>query len=145
MCRIPPNWSTCSTQPQSNRGPRLMFEELLHLLPMLYQLACGPNYYESGCCSCFPKMGVVSERAIKCDTMVGRPIVVPQPFPIYNYVQLLVNSSIVQVESTRHRLATLGCSRQRLQYSMILAMSALMVVFRSSNVRAWWTRPMSSA
>ena len=25
-----------------------MFEEFLHLLPMLCQLACGPNYYESG-------------------------------------------------------------------------------------------------
>ena len=48
-------------------------------------------------------MGFVSERAVKCDTKVGRPIVVPQPFPIYNYVQLLINSSIVQVESTRHR------------------------------------------
>ena len=47
-------------------------------------------------------MGFVSERAVKCDTKVGQPIVVPQPFPIYNYVQLLINSSIVQVESTRH-------------------------------------------
>ena len=47
-------------------------------------------------------MGFVSERAVKCDTKVGRPIVVPQPFPIYNYVQLLINSSIMQMESTRH-------------------------------------------
>ena len=37
-----------STQPQSNRGPMLMFEEFLHLLPRLCQLACGPNCYESG-------------------------------------------------------------------------------------------------
>ena len=55
-------------------------------------------------------MGFVSEHAIKCDTKVGRPIVVPQPFPIYNYIQLLVNSSIVQVESTRH-----SCGHARLQ------------------------------
>ena len=47
-------------------------------------------------------MVFVSERAIKCDTNVGAPIVMPQPFPIYNYVQLLVNSSIVQVESARY-------------------------------------------
>ena len=71
-----------STQPQSNRGPRLMFEEFLHLLPRLCQLACGPNCYESGLCSCFPKMGFVSERAVKCNTKAGRHIVVPQPFPI---------------------------------------------------------------
>ena len=44
------------------------------------------------------------ERAIKCDTDIGRPIVVFQPFPTYNYVQLLVNSSIVQVEGTRHSI-----------------------------------------
>ena len=41
-------------------------------------------------------MGFVSERAVKCNTNVGRPIVVPQQFPISNYVQLLVNSSIMQ-------------------------------------------------
>ena len=37
-----------STQPQSNRGPRLMFEEFLHRLPRLNQLACEPNCYEFG-------------------------------------------------------------------------------------------------
>ena len=63
-------------------------------------------------------MGFVSERAIKCDTKVGRPIVVPQPFPIYNCVQLLVNSSIVQVESTRHRF---GHTRLQSQASTIFA------------------------
>ena len=35
-------------------------------------------------------------------------------------------------------LATLGCSRQRLKNSLILAMSVSMVVLRSSNLRAWW-------
>ena len=43
-----------------------------------------------GFCSWFPNKGVVSERAIssvsECDTMVGRPIVVPQPFPIWNNI-----------------------------------------------------------
>ena len=36
-------------------------------------------------------MGFVNERAIKRDTKVGRPIVVPQPFPIKNYVKLTIN------------------------------------------------------
>ena len=49
-------------------------------------------------------MGFVSERAVKCDTKVGLPIVVPQQFPISNDVQLLVNSSTVQVESARYSL-----------------------------------------
>ena len=47
-------------------------------------------------------MGFVSERAVKCYTKIGRPIVVPQPFPMYNYAQLLIYSSIGQVERTRH-------------------------------------------
>ena len=33
-----------------------------------------------------------------------------------------------------------GCSRQRLQHSLISAMSAWMVVLRYSNVRDWWAR-----
>ena len=41
-------------------------------------------------------------------------------------------------------LATLGCSRQRLHNSLILAMAVLMVVLRSSNLRAWWARQMSN-
>ena len=107
MCIISPNLSTVLSQ-LSNR--EAMFEECLHLLPRLCQLACGPNGYESGFFSCFRKMGFVSERAIKCDNKVGRPIVVPQPFPIQNYDQLLVNSSIVQVESTPH---SFGHTRQQ--------------------------------
>ena len=47
-------------------------------------------------------MVFVGERAIKRDTKIHRPVVMFQPFPIYNYVQLLVNSSIAQVESSRH-------------------------------------------
>ena len=71
-----------STQPQSNRGPRLMFEEFLHLLPRLCQLACGPNCHESGFLQVLSKDGVCKCSLVKCDTKVGRPIVVPQPFPI---------------------------------------------------------------
>ena len=33
--------------PQSSIGPMLMFEEFVHLLPGLCQLAYGPNCYES--------------------------------------------------------------------------------------------------
>ena len=47
-------------------------------------------------------MGCVRERAVKRDTNIRRPVVVFQPFANYNYVQFLVNSSIVQVESARH-------------------------------------------
>ena len=90
-------------------------------------------------------MGFVGQRAIKSDTKIRRPVVVSQPFPIQSYVQLLVNSSIMQVEVLDTVLAKLGCSRQRLQNSLILAMSVLMVVLRSSNLRAWWARQMSSA
>ena len=36
-----------STQPLCGRGPRLMFEEFLHLLPRLFKLACLPNCYDS--------------------------------------------------------------------------------------------------
>ena len=88
-----------STQPQSTRGQILTFEEFLHLLLRLCQLACAPNCYEFGFLQLLSEDGVVSERAVKCDTKVGRPIVVPQPFPIQKYVQLLVNSRIVQLES----------------------------------------------
>ena len=59
-----------------------MFEEFVHMLPRLCQLACGPVVTSPGFCTCYPKMGFVSERAVKYDTKVGRPIVVPQPFPI---------------------------------------------------------------
>ena len=71
-----------SNQPHNSRGPRLMYEESLHLLPMLYQLACEPNCYEFRYCSCFPKMGFVGERAIKCDAKIRRPVVVFHPFPV---------------------------------------------------------------
>ena len=37
-----------TTQPQNSRGPMLMYEDILHLLPILYQLACAPNCYEFG-------------------------------------------------------------------------------------------------
>ena len=37
-----------STQSQNSRMPMLMYEEFLHLLPILYQLACAPNCYEFG-------------------------------------------------------------------------------------------------
>ena len=47
-------------------------------------------------------MGFVGECAIKRDTKIRRPVVVSPPFPIYNYVQLLINSNIVQVESAPH-------------------------------------------
>ena len=47
------------------------------------QIVTSPSF-----CSCFPKIRFMSERAIKCDTKIDRPIVVFQPFPIYNYVQL---------------------------------------------------------
>ena len=47
-------------------------------------------------------MGFVGERAIQRATKIRRHIVVSRLFPIYNYVQLLVNYSIVQVESARH-------------------------------------------
>ena len=69
-----------STQPQNSRGPMLMYEEFLHLLPMLYQLACAPN--SSGFCGHFPKMGFVGEHSVKRDTKIHRPVVVFQPFAI---------------------------------------------------------------
>ena len=47
-------------------------------------------------------MGFVGGCAVKRDTQIRRPVVVFQPFAIKNYVQFLVNSSIVQVESARH-------------------------------------------
>ena len=121
-----------STHPPNNREPRLMFEEFLHLLPRLCQLACGPNCSESGCLQLFPKMGYASERAIKCDTKIGRPIVVPQPFHIYNYVQLWLILALCKWKVLDTVLATLGCSRQRLQYSLILAMSALMNQYKAT-------------
>ena len=52
----------------------------------------------SGFCSHYPKMGFASEHAIK----IRRPVVVFQPIPVDNYVQLLVHSSIVYEESARH-------------------------------------------
>ena len=65
-----------STQPQNSKGPRLMYEEFLHLLPMLYQLACGPNCYEFGFLQPLSEDGVVGECAIKRDTNICRPVVV---------------------------------------------------------------------
>ena len=69
-------------------------------------------------------MGFVSERAVKCETKIGRHIIMFKPFHIYNDVRLLVNFGRSKVQS------------QRLQYSLILEMSALNMVLRSSNVRA---------
>ena len=127
-----------SSQPQNSRGAMLMYEELFFV--------CSPccisyNVHQivTSLCFCnhFSKMGFVGERAVKRDSNIPRPVVVVfQPFPIYNYVRLLVISSIVQVESDRHSFGHTRCSHQRLQNYLILAMSVLMVVLRSSNLRA---------
>ena len=71
-----------STQPQSSREPRLIFEEFLHLLPKLCQLACGPKSYDSGFLQLLSEDGVYERASFKCETKVGRPTVVPQPFLI---------------------------------------------------------------
>ena len=84
-------------------------------------------------------MGFVGGRAIKRDTNIRRPVIVFQPLPMYN-VHLLVNYSIVQVESARHSFG-----HQRLQNSLILAMTVLVMVLISSILRVWWARQMSSA
>ena len=81
-------------------------------------------------------MGFVGERAIKRDTKIRRPVVVSEPFPIMFSSWLILALCKWKVLDTV--LATLGCSRQRLPNSLILAMSVLLVVLRSSNVRAWW-------
>ena len=60
-----------------------MYEEFLHLLPMLYKLASAPNCYEFGFLQPLSEDGVcIRERAIKRDTKIRRPVVVFQPFPI---------------------------------------------------------------
>ena len=90
-------------------------------------------------------MGGVSESAIKCDTKIGRSIVCFSRFPFRIMSSSWLIPALCKWKVLDTVLATVGCSRLRLQYSLILAMSPLMVVVRSSNVRAWWARQMSSA
>ena len=60
-----------------------MYEEFLHLLPMLYQLEYVHQIVtSSGFCGHFPKMGFVGERVVKHDTKIRRPVVVFQTFAI---------------------------------------------------------------
>ena len=80
--------------------------------PHVVPVACAPNCYEFGFLQPLSEDGVVGERAIKRDTKIRRPIVVSQPFPIYNYVQLLVNLALCKWKVLDTVLATLGCIRQ---------------------------------
>ena len=133
-----------STQPQNCRGPMLMYKEFLHLLPMLYQLACAPNCYEFGFLRPLSEDGVCRWACSQAWHQVGLLSCFSHlPFRIMSSSWLIRALCKWKVLDTV--LATLGCSRQRLNNLLILAMPVLMVVLRSSNLRAWWARQMSSA
>ena len=70
-------------------------------------------------------MGFVGERAVKRDAKIRRPVIVFQPFRIMSSSWLIRALCKWKVLDTV--LATLGCSRQRLQNSLIFTLSNVSV------------------
>src|SRR5206468_632554 len=94
---------------------------------------------------CFFEMSPVSQGAIKCHTKINRVLFMFYSLIIEEDIQLSSSAAIMEMENAEHGLAYLGCSRQRLQYSAIRAISAVRVHSSSGKVLAWVPRQISSA